>query len=91
MYSMAMVLVSLSTVNKGGDTFSKGVLAQSPFGKSLGIRLLDVVTLKPLTHATAATAIAPGNVQAPHEFGSKVGVSLVLKILFLDEEDMKSV
>ena len=50
MYSMAMVLVSLSTVNKGGDTFSKGVLAQSPFGKSLGIRILDAHTLKTLKH-----------------------------------------
>ena len=85
---------SVRSVNKGGDIFSKGVLAQSPFGKSLGIRLLDAVTLKPLTHAAAATAIAPGTAGANtlgFPFGTKVGVSLVLKILFLDEEDMKSV
>ena len=85
---------SVRSVNKGGDIFSKGVLAQSPFGKSLGIRLLDAVTLKPLTHVLAATAIAPGNAGANttgFPFGIKVGVSLVLKILFLDEEDMKSV
>ena len=55
---------SVRSVNKGGDIFSKGVLAQSPFGKSLGIRLLDAVTLKPLTHAAAATAIAPGTAGA---------------------------
>ena len=85
---------SVRSVNKGGDIFSKGVLAQSPFGKSLGIRLLDAVTLKPLTHVLAATAIAPGTAGANttgFPFGIKVGVSLVLKILFLDEEDMKSV
>ena len=86
------------SIDKGGDILSRGVLAQSPFGKSLGIRILDATTLKPLTHSRLATdydigAIDPanGNLQVARGGGLKVDVSLVLKILFLDEEDMKSV
>ena len=76
---------SVSARYKGGDIFSRGVLAQSPFGKSLGIRILDPVTLKPLTHTS------PSNYPQANGGGRKTSISLVLKILFLDEEDMKSV
>ena len=55
----AKVARHVSSRETSGDVFARGVLAQSPFGKSLGIRLLDAVTLKPLTHVLAATAIAP--------------------------------
>ena len=76
---------SVSARYKGGDIFSRGVLAQSPFGKSLGIRILDPVTLKPLTHTSSS------NYPQANGGGRKTSISLVLKILFLDEEDMKSV
>ena len=76
---------SVSARYKGGDIFSRGVLAQSPFGKSLGIRILDPVTLKPLTHTSSS------DYPQANGGGRKTSISLVLKILFLDEEDMKSV
>ena len=86
------------SIDKGGDIFSRGVLAQSPFGKSLGIRILDAVTLKSLTHSRLTAdfdigAINPANnqIRVANGGGLKVEVALVLRILFLDEEDMKSV
>ena len=86
------------SVDKGGDIFSRGVLAQSPFGKSLGIRILDAVTLKSLTHSRLTAdydigAINPQNnqIRVANGGGLKIEVAIVLKILFLDEEDMKSV
>ena len=83
----ARVSRHVSSRDTSGDFFARGVLAQSPFGKSLGIRILDASTLKPLVHSNDSGAYGANNAAGIRG----TSVSLVLKILFLDEEDMKSV
>ena len=68
------------SVKNGGDIFSKGVLTQSPFGKSLGIRILDAHTLKTLKqHKESNFPLTVQVLGVPTHRGGgiKVDVSLV--------------
>ena len=70
--------------NSCGNILTKGVLAQSPFGKGLNVRILDMGSEDiPLgtQQLSEVKAIAPAYYH----------IGIVLKILFLDDLDMKEV
>ena len=77
-----------ATFVSSGDTVSSGVLCASPFGKRLEVELFDLVSRKPLSDKNYAHL---GTFPNTHQ-GTPLAhnpVNIKLRLLFLDENDLK--
>ena len=70
--------------NSCGNILTKGVLAQSPFGKGLNVRILDMGS-EDIPLGTQQLSEVKAIAAAYYH------IVIVLKILFLDDLDMKEV
>jgi len=71
-----------------GDVVSSGVLCATPFGKRLEVEVFDLVSRKPLI----SRALAPLNEFRNTHQGTPLAdnnVNIKLRLLFLDENDLK--
>jgi hypothetical protein len=71
-----------------GDVVSSGVLCATPFGKRLEVEVFDLVSRKPLI----ARALAGANEFRNTHQGTPLAdnnVTIKLRLLFLDENDLK--
>ena len=63
------------TFTNTGDIVHNGTLCQSPFGKQLGVRLIDIAEVP---HTLVSNAVIVDN-----------PVVMTMRLLFLDDEDLK--
>eukprot|EP01051_Picozoa_sp_SAG22_P007618 SAG22_NODE_542_length_9294_cov_156.554649_6_plen_217_part_00 len=75
-----------ATYSTDGDILNHGVLCESPFGKRLRVSLKDATTGKRFLHNIAGDPTGAGD---PNTDPDNFPVTIKLRLLFLDNEDLK--